>query len=115
MSYCFKVDGVWKWPSGQKEVSMATLPAPTTNGTVRLTHCHTDKNSEIFINMILIKTGAWEREKLSIHQTEWLDAIGQQASEQKATLSNYLPDSGLLPNQSEGRPLTHIVLILNKA
>ena len=27
---------------------MVTMPAATTNGTVRLTHCHTDTDSEIF-------------------------------------------------------------------
>ena len=39
-------------------------------------------------------------------------SLSQQASEPKATIGNSLPNSALPPSQSEGRPLTSIVLIL---
>ena len=95
-SWCLKVGEEGKWASELKEVSMATLQATTIKGTVPLIQC-----LELLPTQYLPELGH-EGMKSSQYSYQCGHATCQQASEHKATMRNFLPNSGLPPNKPEG-------------
>ena len=86
---------------------MVTLWVATTQGTVELMQSVKYFPTRCLQELEDVGGKSFQCSKQSV------SAIGQQASEPKATTGNSLPNSALPPSQSKGRPLISIVFYFN--